>query len=687
MKYLRPSIILLVIAFLAFGLLIPHLGYYWDDLPIAWISYQLGPKALHEYFVVARPVWGILFQITNAVIPQNPVYWQVFGFAWRWICAVMVYVLVEKLWQGRERAALGVALLYLLYPGFNQHFAAYLYSHFYIVVFFLLFSWLNMLQADKSSNRYWVWTIFGMAFSALNLWMTEYFYTLELVRVGIILVYVRNEKLSISSRVLRTSKMWMPYLALFVFAALSRLFIFNNPDYGMGLTSQLQSAPLEALIALARSVRFTMQLVLRDAWMTMFELGDIANPETVLTSYYFVVAAVILVGMAGFLLLARWHPKPETANTKSGDILFQIKDGIWMIGLGGLAVSLAGWPFWLINFEPSLNWPASRFTLPFILGIALVFTGAISLIPWKKLQIVLLVFLVSMAAGKQYLISQDYSQDWEVQKNLFWQMNWRAPGMEPDTLMIMNEGALDYYADNSLSAALNWIYAPDNHSDHIEFVLFYPKTRFRGALPEFEPGLPVYFDYISGEFKGNTSQTLAFYFDPPGCLRLLDPDVERVNRLIPENSLMRYAARISDPRLIIEEPRARMPEFYDPEPEHDFCYYYQKADLARQLGEWDMVVEFADIALAFEVHPYEPAEHLVFIEGYAHAGQWERAIDLSKRGYDYSNEFMGRVLCQLWERIEAETAGSPESDALSGETESNRIEALAQVQSMFACNP
>jgi len=347
-----------------------------------------------------------------------------------------------------------------------------------------------------------------------------------------------------------------------------------------------------------------------------------------------------------------------------------------MIGLGIMAVLLAGWPFWLINFEPSLNWPASRFVLPFIFGGALIFSGFISLIPWHKLQIVVLVSLISFAAGKQYLISQDYLQDWNVQKDLFWQMTWRAPGIKPDTIVVMNEGALDYYADNSLGAALNWIYAPDNHGRHVDYVLFYPKTRFRNALPEFEPDLPVHYDYLSGKFNGNTSQALSFYFEPPGCLRLLDPEVERLNRLIPENSLMRYAARISVPDMILDEPQARMPEFYNPEPEHGYCYYYQKADLARQLEEWDKVAELGDVAATFEDHPFEPAEQLVFIEGYAHVGRWERALELSALGYEYSPEFMGRVLCQLWERIEAETGQSPERDA-----------ALAEIQTKFICNP
>jgi hypothetical protein len=139
---------------------------------------------------------------------------------------------------------------------------------------------------------------------------------------------------------------------------------------------------------------------------------------------------------------------------------------------------------------------------------------------------------------------------------------------------------------------------------------------------------------------------------------------------------MRYAARISVPDLIIDEPQARMPEFYDPEPEHDYCYYYQKADLARQFEEWDKVAELGDVASTFVDHPFEPAEQLVFIEGYAHVGRWERAMELSVMGYEYSPEVMGRVLCQLWERIEAETGQSLERDA-----------ALAEVQTMFICNP
>ncbi|MEP0805973.1 MAG: hypothetical protein HRF47_10800 [Chloroflexota bacterium] len=547
MKKFLPVLTLLLVTVLAYGLLSLRLGFYWDDLPITWIRYTLGAEALTRYFSTNRPVWGLLHQVTTRLIPQVPAYWQVFALVWRWLGAVVVYLIVAKLWKDKGRLALGVSLLFLVYPGFNQHWAAYLYSHFYIVLFFFLSSLLCMLSAIELPRRYWAWTAAGLFLSAFNLWMMEYFYVLELARVGFILTAIRDEELTLLQRLKRTLSLWTPYLAVFTLAVLSRLFIFNNQVYGISLTGQLKSAPLATLIALARNIQKTLELVLRDAWLKMFELPDIANAGAVLPSYYLVVAGVVLAAAAGFVFAPREAVKSLRRN---------IADSLWMIGLGGLSLLLAGGPFWLIGFVPSLNWPASRFTLPFMLGVALLFAGFISLLPWEKVRIVLLVFLVSMAAGKQYLTSHEYLQDWQTQKDLFWQMTWRAPSIAPGTLILMNEGALNFYADNSLSAALNWVYAPENHSERIDYLLFFPTNRFKTALPDIAPDLPVFYDYLAGEFHGNTSRTLSFYFAPPGCLRLLDPEVERLNRLIPENSLMRYAAR-GDPLCVWAGTRTR----------------------------------------------------------------------------------------------------------------------------------
>ena len=73
MRRLHPALILLVVAILAYGLLIPRLGFYWDDLPMSWIRYELGSEAMTRYFSTNRPVWGLLYQITTRLLPQVPI--------------------------------------------------------------------------------------------------------------------------------------------------------------------------------------------------------------------------------------------------------------------------------------------------------------------------------------------------------------------------------------------------------------------------------------------------------------------------------------------------------------------------------------------------------------------------------------------------------------------------------------
>ena len=145
--------------------------------------------------------------------------------------------------------------------------------------------------------------------------------------------------------------------------------------------------------------------------------------------------------------------------------------------------------------------------------------------------------------------------------------------------------------------------------------------------------------------------------------------------MIPETSLMRFATTISDPSLITNQSQAKIPRVYGPEPVHDFCYYFEKADLARQLGDWDTVAKLSETALSVKDHQYNAAEQFVFIEGYAHQTEWTKAVELSRTAYDSAPQFVGPMLCQLWKRIGAETGQSVERSA-----------AFGKIRIMIACD-
>ena len=652
MKRLHPAFVLLLVAVLAYGLLTPQLGFYWDDLPMSWIRYQLGPQAMTQYFSTNRPVWGLLYQVTTRLIPQVPVYWQIFALLWRWLGAVVVWAIVRELWKDKPRFALAVALLFLLYPGFNQQWGAYLYSHFFIVLFFYLVSLYLSLKRK---------TIPALIFSALNLWMMEYFFPLEFARVGFLWTSLRDEYPNPRERIKPTLKLWTPYLIIFVLAVLSRLFIFNNQVYGFGLMAQLKISPLATILSLVQNFFVSLWLVLVAAWTQTFAAID-PSVHGVRTIALYVVVSLIAFVIALYFLFQQNMDHENKRNS------------YYAIGLGLFLLPFAGAPFWLTGLTISLAHPASRFTLPFMFAVSLIVAGLIEFIP-SRFRYYILALLIGLAAGRQFLWSTDYLRNWQALKNLFWQMTWRVPGLKPNTLVLMNE-ELSFYADNSLSAPLNWIYAPNTSADKIGYVLLYPTNRMNSSLPALQKDIPIQYDYIAGHFNGSTSQAVAFYYEPPACLRLLEPDLDFDNHFVLDESLMREASVLSNHEQILDDSNAVMPKVYGAEPEHGWCYYFEKADLARQFGKWEEVASIGDKALKLDDHPNNPVERFVFIEGYAHTGDWDRALKLSKESYKVSKDYVGPLLCRLWERIETETTDGVE-----------RTVAISAAMNQFACNP
>jgi len=651
---------LLGVSFLAYGLLFWRHGFYWDDLPISWIRYELGREALTRYFYTARPVWAVLYQITTSFLPPTPMAWQVFSILWRWAGAVLLWQLVRDLWSDRETMALLVALLFLLYPGFNLQWASFLTTHFWIVVCFFFASFLLTLRAMRSPTRYWLFTGIALILSALNLWMLEYFYSLELVRV--VVIFYALWRSAQGEKIVRVTQraflQWLPYLLVLIANVLYRMFVFTNEAYGNVLFSELRANPLHAMIGLVRNMLSDLWLVSVQAFGTIFIFPNAALDGPLTTLMY--VAVVIVVGVLVFIFFTKTNHQIEK------------RSAYWAIGIGFIAMLLGGGPYWLANLDISLSFPASRFTMSFMFGVSLLIAGLFELFP-SKIRIALTFAVVALSAARQVMIGDSFLRDWQLQKNLFWQMVWRAPALQPDTLVLMNE-ELSYYADNSISAAVNWMYDSNASADDINYVLFYPINRLNGSLSSLAPNTPVRYSYIAGEFNGSTSQTLAFYYDPPYCLRLLDPDLDSNNRFILDGSLMREASALSNADRILREPAATMPEFYNPEPQHGWCYYFQKAELARQFGEWDEVNNLAEAAFKLDEHFNNPVELFVFIEGYAHTGYWDEAIKLSNEARQVSKSYVDPLLCKLWKRIETET-----------ESNEMRSEALNEVFELTGC--
>ncbi len=102
----------------------------------------------------------------------------------------------------------------------------------------------------------------------------------------------------------------------------------------------------------------------------------------------------------------------------------------------------------------------------------------------------------------------------------------------------------------------------------------------------------------------------------------------------------------------------------------------KKLILRANSGDWEQVAALGDKAFKLNDYPNNPVERFVFIEGYAHTDNWDRALKLSNEAFKVSKEYVGPLLCKLWTRIETETSDGPE-----------RSDAISEARNCFACNP
>jgi hypothetical protein len=209
----------------------------------------------------------------------------------------------------------------------------------------------------------------------------------------------------------------------------------------------------------------------------------------------------------------------------------------------------------------------------------------------------------------------------------------------------------------------------------MNLMLYYASFRVGKTLPSVEPGQPHELYYIGPTFYGNTTNIVAVYFEPPNCFRVLDPEVEENNRLLPP--ALRDVARYTNQNVILFDKAYELPsQFYGTEPEKNWCYYFSQAELARQKKDWGEVVRIADLAFALNDTPNDPVERFVYIEAYSHVNNWEKAVELSQASYKVSKNYVGPMLCKLWSRIERETKSSTEQSTV-----------IHQVRGEFNCSP
>ena len=664
---------LLLACLISFGLLIPWLGFYWDDWPAIWFLHFLGPSGFIDVFASDRPLLGRLFWVTTSIMGESTLAWQLFGFLTRWISSLVLWWTLRALWPSRLQLAAWIALLFALYPGFSQQFIALTYSHVFIILAVFIFSLLTMILALRKQRWFWPLYFLSLLCSAYSMFSVEYFFGLELLRPVLLWIVMGDRVPDTRQRIKRVLLYWLPYIAIMITFLVWRLFLHETPRGEVQILDATQANPLGELLALARTILVDMVEVSLGAWAQTLNFLNLRNFGLAATLLY---VTVVLISAAIFIFYLLKYRENEAALSEEESSAPR-RWGVWMIVLGIFALFIAGWPFWATGLPIGLDFPWDRFTVAMMPGTSLIVTGLVLLSTKStKYMAIILGVLIGLAVGLHFQNANHFRREWNTQKAFFWQLSWRAPGLEPGTMVLTSELPFVHFSDNSLTAPLNWTYSPDELLAQMPYLLYQIESRLGSGLPSFDKGLPIFQDYRATEFNGSTDQALVLYYSPPGCVQVLD---QTIHAKVPQKpKYISDAMSLSRLDLIIPDaiPPAQPPlHILGPEPEHEWCFYFEKADLARQIGDWDGVTALGERAFQLDerLYPVNAPEYLPYIEGYAMTGDWEHARELTIEAFELSFR-MDRILCATWERIEGKSTPSVERDV-----------SLAEVKQALKC--
>lgn len=669
-----PSFVLFIFTLLCYGVYAGWMGFYWDDWPIAWLA-SVSDSVGIRFFQFQRPLSGWVLSLISTLIGQIPFSWQIVTLALRFASAISVWWLVKTLWPGKPTQAFAIAALFLVFPGFSHQFVSVNSApHLVALILFVCSLALMVVAARASGRKFRLLTGAAMGTGLLAALTTDYFYGLELIRP--LLLWIALEQKQKTVRTLAIA--YWPFAVLLAGIGAWRAYISQFGAYPLSLFGNLVSDPAYTLGTLLQTMAADLVTSTWSNWTRIFappasDLG--AN----VTLYFWLLALIGFVLAELFFLLQREDKQDR-------------RWGVLSIGLGLLALLAGGIAFWVPGLPFKFAFPHDRLMLPMMLGSVLVIAGIASLLPATWMRTMALSLLIGFSIASQFLSALAYRVDWQNQQRFLNQLAWRVPAFQPGTTIVSEELPFVYETDNSFTAAINWIYAgpmevPANYYDWeykiedfvaLPYMLRYLDLRLGWQLPPLEEQSDFVAPFRFFQFRGSSGDVVLLHYKPDACLRIMHPvydaghpdlldaayysqhpDAKRPAKL---HELSAYALPYSDPSLIESNSyaSAALPEeVMGAELARDWCFYFEKADLARQNKDWVEVAELGKQGLAEFGLPEEASELPLFIEGFALSGNAEEAARLSEAAL-LQDARLDVMLCLTWQRIAQAQKAEPD---------------------------
>ena len=613
-------LLILLTAVITYGVSIPRLGYYHDDWFLLWSGQARGAASIIPLFATDRPFMGVIYSIVYRLLGDSIAGWHLYALLWRFIGALAFFWILRLLWPRQKYLTTLMTVLFLVYPGFlSQPNANTKQNHLYGFATALL-SIALMLEAMRTGRRAWkiFCTLFSLLLTANYLWIYEYMIGFEGARL-IIIGYALFQKgvRGFRSLISETFKIAWPYLLVTAAFLYWRVFIFEGSrratDAGRLAAGYLSDLRYMSLRLILETVKDFLDSSVF-AWFV--------SPYTFIsaTRYSNLGTAVFVAGLIiGLVLLYRFIYKKTKGVDQVENEPLLIRD---FLILGSVLILCAVIPVIFSGRQLDLYDSYKSYGLHPISGVVLFITGVLLMLQ-PKFRTWAVIALLGISVVTQVLNGYDWARYWEYQRTMWWQLTWRAPDLQDDTL-VMTYSADGYnpQQDYEVWAPLNLIYrnhpalAPSLQAEVLNSDTVYNilKEKVQDRMVR---DIPLHLDY---------DNLLLISISPlSSCLHVIDGALPFYSSS--EALLTKQVGEYSNIDRIVPTGTAPVPpaSILESEPEHDWCYYYQKASLARQKGDWEEIGRLYKQVNELKLNTDDKSELVPFLEGLVNLGDYDTA--------------------------------------------------------------
>jgi hypothetical protein len=615
-------LVLVVIAGIAYLPLISRLGYLNDDWYLMYDGHVGGADFFHEVYRIDRPLRGYLMQAAFFLFGMNPLYYHLSAFVFRVLSAIGLLWLCNQLWHKRENYNLLAALLFLVYPGFLSQVNPIDYQSQIFSLACGMFSaalTIKAIRSEKPVERVGYASL-SIALAWIYLGLVEYFLGFEALRLMAVgVLFWRDYEKPVLARLKSALWAFAPFLLGAGGFLVWRLFLFEAErratDVGVQF-STLFSFPLTGLWWLNYLIQDVFKVLIAAWAVPLNAFAFSLRLRDMFIGFALAIAAALVL----LLALRRGGENDEGAG--SGERSSETREQVWT----AMVTIVAGLiPVIFVNRHVILP-EYSRYALASSVGVVILLSVIFEKISVPSLRTAVISFFVAIAVLTHYGNAWQVAVETEATRNFWWQAAWRAPQIKEGVTLVVS------YPGGSLSEDY-FVWGPAN-------LIYYPGKQDASPLKVKLPAAILTSDVVLGITTNGGMETplrrgnylerdfgnvlVVIQSTPNGCVRFINGDAPELSPA-------------DDYRLFLVAPHSKLDDVvtdgdspvppalvFGKEPERGWCYYYQKADLARQRREWDAIPILLKEALDKGYYPDSALEWMPFLQAYAVQGDLEK---------------------------------------------------------------